>query len=265
MDFYRIRVFNGLARRAVLASSALVLFCAAPSRADDWQFNITPYVWAANLGAKVSTSDRPAIDRDVSFGDLFKNLDMTAQIHFEAQHGRNGLMLDVFSNQFSKDSQIALPQLGGAPANLSSRMTTTVLDAGGVFNPTGNQQRLTVTYGSRMLIQRATIDAQISAAPSIVVTEHQDLNGTKVDALVGARYAQPLVGGLSALAHADVSAGGTRYTWSGSAGLSYALGGSGRYVLTAGYRRMEIKLNGDNSLDSKFTLSGFVSGVRVSF
>src|SRR5262249_22075054 len=157
MNSSATRVSSSSTIRALLASSALLMMAVTPARADEWQWNVTPYVWAANLGANVSIADRPAIDRNISFGDLIKDLDMTAQVHLEMQHGRNGLMFDVFSNQLSKDSQLALPQLGGAPASLSSKITMTIVDAGGILNPTGDQRRLTVVYGSRMFIQRASI------------------------------------------------------------------------------------------------------------
>jgi hypothetical protein len=260
------RVFNSSTTlRALMASSALLMVAVTPARADDWQWSVTPYVWATDLGANVSIPGRPAIDRTISFGDLIKDLDMTAQVHVEAQHGRNGVTFDMFSNQLSKDSQFALPQLGGASASLSSKITMTVLDAGGVFSPSAGPDGFKLLYGSRMFIQRASIDARIAPAPSVTLDEHQDFDATTIDALIGAGYSQRLFGGLSVLAHGDASTGGTRYTWTGSAGLSYAFGSSGRYAVTAGYRRMQIKLSGDGSPDTRLTLKGFASGVRVSF
>jgi hypothetical protein len=154
--------------------------------------------------------------------------------------------------------------MGGAPASLSSSLATAIVDTGGVFNPAGNRQGLTLIYGSRILIQRASVDAQIAVPQTPVVNEHKDLNKAKIDALAGARFSQPLSRRLTALMHADVSAGGTKYTWSGSAGLAYAFGAS-RYTLIGGYRRMQIKLDGDSSTEGTLTLSGIVSGVNIRF
>jgi hypothetical protein len=260
MRAHRLLWFGGV----IAASSTMLLAAPMPALAQEWQWNVTPYVWASNLGVKLSTDARQIVDRDLAFSDLLKDVDMTAQARLEAQCGRHGLFVDFFGNRLSKDSQVSLAQMGGAPASLSSSVRMAIIDAGGVFNPAGDRQGLTVFYGSRILIQRASVDAQITVPQTAVVSEHKDLNQTKVDALAGARFSQRLTGGLTALMHADVSAGGTKYTWSGSAGLAYVFGGS-RYTLIAGYRRMQIKLDGDSSTEGKLTLSGIVTGVNIRF
>lgn len=260
MRAQKIRMFGGI----IAASSMMQLTASQPALAQGWQWNVTPYVWASNLGVKVSTDTRQIVDRDLAFTDLLKDVDMTAQARLEVQRGRTGVFVDFFGNRLSKDAQVSLPQMGGVPASLSSSLATAIVDAGGVFNPAGNRQGLTFIYGSRILVQRASVDAQVAVPQTPVISEHTDLNKAKVDALAGARYSQPLSRRLTALMHADVSAGGTKYTWSGSAGLAYAFGGS-RYTLIGGYRRMQIKLNGDNATEGTLTFSGIVSGVNIRF
>jgi hypothetical protein len=256
----RIRVCGGV----IGGSSMMLLALSTPALAQEWQWNVTPYVWASNLGVKVSTDTRQIVDRDLAFSNLLKDVDMTAQVRLEAQRGRNGVFVDFFGNGISKDAQVSLAQMGGAPASLSASVGMAIADTGGIFNPTGNRQGLTLIYGSRILIQRASVDAQITVPQTPIVSEHKDLNKAKIDALAGARFSQPLSRRLTALMHADVSAGGTRYTWSGSAGLAYAFGGS-RYTLIGGYRRMQIKLDGDSSIEGTLTFSGIVSGVNMRF
>ena len=259
MNAQRIRQVGGI----LAASSAIALAGAAPAMAQGWEWNVTPYVWASNLGVKVSTDARQIVDRDLAFGDLLKDVDMTAQVRLEARRGRNGVFGDLFGNRLSKDSQIALPQMGGAPASLSSSVRMAILDAGGLFNPTGQRRGLTLFYGSRMVIQRASVDADIAVPQAGTVSEHRDLDETKVDALAGVGVSQPLPWRLTVLVHADASAGGTKYTWSGSAGLAFALGG--RYTLTAGYRRMQIKFDAADATNATLTLSGMVFGVNMRF
>jgi len=256
-----IGVFGG----AIATSMTMLLAAPRSAVAQDWQWIVTPYVWASNLGVNVSTDARQIVDRDLTFGDLLKDVDMTAQVRLEAQRGRNGVFGDLFGNRLSKDSQIALPQMGGAPASLSSSVRMAILDAGGLFNPTGQRRGLTLFYGSRMVIQRASVDADIAVPQAGTVSEHRDLDETKIDALAGVRYSQPLPWRLTALVHADASAGGTKYTWSGSAGLAFALGGRGRYTLTGGYRRMQIKFDAADSTNATLTMSGMVFGVNMRF
>jgi hypothetical protein len=260
MREHTIRMFGGV----IAASSTMLLVASRPALAQEWQWNVTPYVWASNVGVKVSTDTRQIVDRDLAFTDLLKDVDMTAQARLEAQRGRNGLFVDFFGNRLSKDAQVSLAQMSGAPASLSSSVGMAIVDTAGVFNPTGDRQGLTLIYGSRILIQRASVDAQITVPQTPVVSEHKDLNKAKIDALAGARFSQPVSRHLTALLHADASTGGTRYTWSGGAGLAYAFGRS-RYTLIGEYRRMQVKVDGDSSTEGTLTLSGLVSGVNIRF
>jgi len=64
----------------------------APSR--KWQFSIIPYLWLMGINGKTTIKGRTA-DLDVSFGDIWDNLDFAAEVHFEAWRDRYGFFIDT--------------------------------------------------------------------------------------------------------------------------------------------------------------------------
>jgi hypothetical protein len=80
---------------AVLVAAALCL--ALPSAAQtgqgEWQFEVTPYVWAAGFEGTVHIGDRTA-SASASFSDILKNLQFATMGHYEARKGRWSIMVD---------------------------------------------------------------------------------------------------------------------------------------------------------------------------
>jgi len=80
------------------------LLLASDSTADDstyieapskkWQFSITPYLWLMGINGKTTIKGRTA-DLDVSFGDIWDNLDFAAEVHIEAWRDRYGFFIDT--------------------------------------------------------------------------------------------------------------------------------------------------------------------------
>jgi hypothetical protein len=64
----------------------------APSK--KWQFSIIPYLWLMGINGKTTIKGRTA-DLNVSFGDIWDNLDFAAEVHLEAWRGRYGFFIDT--------------------------------------------------------------------------------------------------------------------------------------------------------------------------
>lgn len=259
------RVIRRTARASLTIAAALLLCGAAEAAASDWQWSITPYVWATDVGVDVTLDDRKVLDKEIEFKDLLEDLDTATQVHIEAQRGAHGVMFDLFDVQLSEDdSRIALPVAGGAEALLSSEIGMTILELGGIYDPHGDQQGFELLYGTRILDQSAEIDAQFDL-PSGAVSQSYEAGETLYDGLLGVRYIGRLSQRWSYLMRVDASAGGTELTWNAGAAVTYAFGDSGRYALTAGYRQMVVDFDTDESVDADMTLSGFGVGLRVAF
>jgi len=247
-------------------AAALLLGGSATANASDWTWSVTPYIWATDVGVDVSLNDRKVVDQTIAFNDLLEDVDAVAQVHIEAQHGEFGLMFDVFDVRLSEDdSHVALPVPPGGEAILSSESGMTILELGGLYDPRGDQQGFQVLYGTRILQQRADIDARFDLSPTTSVRRSYEVNDTLIDGLVGMRYIRRFSPRWSYQMRVDASAGGTELTWSAGSGMAYTFGKTGRYTAIAGYRHMVVDFDTDDSVDVDMTLSGFLTGLRMTF
>ena len=252
-----------LAAGLVVTTLALLLTASAAS-ASDWSWTITPYAWATDVGVNAKVADREIVDEEIAVGDLLEDLDTIVQLRLDVQHGQYGLALDLFDVTLSDQvSGVALPENAGEAA-LDSDMGMTILDVAGLFDPKGDKQGVSFLYGVRVLNERATVDATF-LLDSGSSTGRYETEDTFVDGLVGIRLTKRFSRHWSYQMQADLSTGGTDYTWSAGPSIAYAFGQSGRYSLTAGYRRMEVNFEEDGELNTEMTLSGVLVGLRLSY
>jgi len=233
--------------------------------ASDWKWSVTPYAWATDVGIDVKVADRQLVDETISVQDLLEDLDTIAQVRLEAQKGAHGLFVDLFDVNLSDDATtVALPS-GNGNATFEPEMGMTILDLGGLYDPQGDQQGFQLLYGARLLNERATIGAEVEFTNGVTRTRDFDVDDWFVDALVGLRFARRIGERWSFQTQADVSKGGTEYTWSLGPTLGYTFGHTGKYTAIAGYRHMVVKFDTDDRVDATMTLSGFVVGLRIAF
>jgi hypothetical protein len=64
----------------------------APS--NKWHFAIIPYLWMMGINGKTAIKGRTA-NVDVTFSDIFTNLDFAAEVHIEAWRDRFGFFIDT--------------------------------------------------------------------------------------------------------------------------------------------------------------------------
>jgi hypothetical protein len=258
------RSFRRTAAPALLA--ALLFGGSAAARASDWAWSVTPYIWATDIGVDVTLDDRKVVDKEIAFEDLLEDVDAVAQVHVEAQRGAHGVMFDLFDVRLSDDdSRVALPPQIGGEAVLSSETGMTILELGGIYDPRGDQQGFSLLYGTRILQQRADIDARFELGPATSVTRSYEVNDTLYDGLLGIRYIKRFSPRWSYQTRVDASTGGTELTWSAGSMVAYTFGKNDRYTILAGYRRMVVDFDTDDAVDVDMTLSGFGTGLRVSF
>jgi hypothetical protein len=60
------------------------------AQASDWQFEVTPYLWALNMKGNVGVGPLNA-HIDETFGDIFKHLDWAAMVYATAHQDRFGI------------------------------------------------------------------------------------------------------------------------------------------------------------------------------
>ena len=256
-----LRITRSLA--ALLGAASLALLLAAPATAGNWRFSVTPYAWATNVGVKANVKGSTVVDETISVSDLMEDLDTIFMGRFEASYKSYGVMIDAFDVTLSDEATgLLLPQ-GAGTADLGTEMGMTIVDVAATYRMS-EKPIFTAYGGARIVNERATIDATFYT-PGAPVSQTWEPNDTYVDGLVGMRFTTPLSRHFSTTAQADVSTGGTDYTWSIAPVLTYSFGDMNRFGVNAGWKRMQIDFADSDGVDSQLTLSGAVLGFRVSF
>jgi len=128
---------------------------AAAAAADEWQFEITPYIWAAGIEGDISTGGgtpvSSPVENDYSFFAM-ENLDLAGFLAFEARKGRwhvlsDGLYVD-YSDAFTNgpvttDLEVEGVILEGALGYHLSQIEQLIVLAGGRYFSIRNNIDLT--------------------------------------------------------------------------------------------------------------------------
>jgi len=261
MKLNQPRLSLGTIARAAL----LALLLAAPAHAGNWRFHLTPYAWATDMGVSVKLDGRQVVDEDIKVSDLLEDLETIFQARLEVTNGSFGVMADVFDVTLADEAKgVALPQ-GAGTADVTSTIGMTILDAAGTFDPKADRQGFGFLLGTRILDERAEIDATLMPAPGVSIPQSHDEDDTMVDVLAGARFSKRFSSSWGVQMQADASTGGTDYTWSLNPSLTYAFGRYGRYGINAGYRVMHLDFKDEAGVNTRMTLSGALLGFRISF
>jgi opacity protein-like surface antigen len=226
---------------------------------DAWQFEATPYLWAAGLDGWSRVGARtPTAKLDASFSDVFRNLDFGAMGAFEA---RKGPWAIVFDSIYIKLSQTSKPLLGGAlgTAELSLKQAILqlagayrVLDRSGVTVDVLAGVRYTYVNGDLSFSQSALLPGGPSRSDSVSWT----------DGFAGVRAAYALTEKWSLVGYVDGGAGGTKHSWQFLAGANYAF--SKIIVAKVGYRILSMDYEKPDFLYNVKT-SGVFAGVGIRF
>ena len=257
-------------RKAKLFTIALMVtgLCTvtSPATADDWEWSVTPYLWASDIGIDVFVHDEPIIGSDIAFSDIFDKLEVAFPIHVEVHREKLGIFLDVmYINLGDTQTTVADPPLPDDTV-VGSDLKQLLFEAGGFYRPSGGTHGLDVLFGVRVIDFDMTIDFSLPA-PSTVTSQVSSAK-TFTDGFIGLRYSAPLGERTSFAIRGDAGSGGSELTWNASALLGYTIGKKRQNRILIGYRHMEIELKDSrNSLpvESNVTMSGPITGFMIRF
>jgi hypothetical protein len=246
--------------------AAIALTVAGTASAEAWRWSVTPYLWATDVGIDVAVHDRALVDTTIPFDDLLEDLDSAALLRVEAMRGEHGMALDLFDVVLRDESgRVPLPGGPGDELSLNAEIGMTLLDITGVYDPEGDGQGLGLLYGARLLNQRENLAVGLYAGEDALADRRIEADDTYVDGLLGLRYAGSLPGRWDYELVADVSTGGTEFTWSVAPAIGFRFGSREQYRLTAGYRHLAMDLPSGQAADLDMTLTGFLVGFRFEF
>jgi len=238
---------------------------AAPySDADKWQFEITPYLFAAGMNGKTGISSVTA-NVDMSFDDILNNLDQGLMALFEARkgpwtYGLEGVYFKL-KNEGAKSWQGPLGNTG--TGSLEATMT---------------EQLYGLTVGYRVLDEHTKVDVigaarytQLDAELNLVTTGplvpgSNSISGTENwwDPVIGARVLQPLFDAWTLVGYADFGGFGvgSDRTYQLLAGVNWQFAKS--VNAKAGYRYLYQDYQNDNFVWD-MTSSGYYLGAGFKF
>lgn len=246
---YRVRLTG-------VVALALCLWLPGMRVEASWEWTFVPYVWVSDVSMDVRSRGEPVGGVEVDFSDLLDKVDYALQGHVEGRRGRGGLLLDLTYIQLGKTQEI----MG---VTIFPDIELSILEGGGVFNPSGESNGLDVLYGVRVI----DIDQEVDIIPPLQPDTRlraAETATTLVDGFAGLRYTAPIGRKGSFIIRGDVGAGDTDLTLNATGGFGIGLGQSGKYALLVGYRHMEIELE-EGEVETDLTMSGPILGFRIRF
>jgi len=231
-----------------------------PPAPSPWSFSLSPYVWFAGMTGTVGVnSNLPKIDVDVSFGDIFKDIDWfppPTMLIGEARYGPFAAFTDFL--YLGLDSNDEVTKGPGAAVDLE--LHTIVWTFGGAYRVIDSDRgHLGLLVGGRLW----NVDADGSLIGPIAVRQHSG-SKTWVDPIVGVNGRLELGAGFALQAEADVGGFGAAsdIDWQVMGTLQYEIAES--VTLAAGYRYLAVDFD-DGGFLYDVALHGPIIGATIRF
>jgi len=257
------KLLSVTAALALLACSGIAS-AAYPEDPNKWKFDAQIYLWAAGMKVKTVTDN----EIDISFSDIFDNLEMAFMGNLAAQKGKWSMAGDfVYLDLEKKESTTVNPP---PPPNSDVAVDAKVGLKGWVINLFGgyalvqsDRNALNLVAGARYLDLDTRLRVNSSDDGTALVD--QSIPDSGWDGVIG-------VQGQAGFAERwyfnyllDLGAGNSDITWQALAGLGYEFK---NLDLKFGYRHLAWKFDDSDAFSKAFTdieISGPYAGVKFKF
>jgi hypothetical protein len=222
----------------------------APS--DDWEFALTPFLWAPGMDGTVGLAGREA-DFEVSAKDLIENLDFGFMTNFEARKNRWSVAVDFVYADLGKDVTVENEDVAAHNPQLDMSMTIVEGDVG---------YQVANSLDFLAGIRRVSTSAGLVADEGALT----EADGGFTDPIVGARFRRYLSEKFWVNVRGDVGGfgAGSDFSWFVSAAGGIRV--SKLISLDFGYRIWDIDYESDDDLKRlDLTLAGFGGGLTFHF
>ena len=224
---------------------AIILIASVPASAQQWDWKVTPYLWATGLDGTVSIGPLSA-EASLSFSDVVDILRGGGLVRLDAQKNQHGLFGDIAYFRF-KDKE-ARDTVGGF---LELKLDALLVESAYYY-------RLNEIYALEFGARYLDIDTSLRPALLPPVDNSSDF----LDAIVGFRADFDLNEKWDLMFRGNVGGGGTDY----SAGLQVDLrrSFSNGNTLDVGFRALEIDYEDGEGL-SAVGLDLSMSGLTIGY
>jgi len=234
---------------------------------DGWQYELTPYFLAAGLNGKAGIRG-VTTDVDMSFGDIWNDLDAGLMGLFTARKGRWSYGLEgVYFKLESNESKSVKGPSGTVNVNGAIDLTSSMRIYQGTvgYQLLDGPTQLDLVGALRYTQLDAKAKVEITTTPGIVFpggSTKGSGNESWTDAVVGLRVQHPVSDHIALLGYADVGGGGSDLTYQLIAGANWAF--KDRYTAKVGYRYMSWDYD-HNGTRWDMAASGPYLGLGIAF
>jgi hypothetical protein len=233
----------------ILLSSSLAQ---AQSSSDEWEFALTPYLWASGMDGTVGLAGQQR-DFEASAKDLIEQLDFAFMANFMGRGGRWSFNVDFDYTDLGRDVTVENANVAALDPRLDMNMTIVEGDVGYEV-----AKSLDVLAG----VRRVSSSAGLLTDNATLA----DVEGGFTDPLVGLRFQRYLSEKFWVNIRGDVGGFGA------GSDLSWMVGAAGGFrvskliSLDFGYRVWDFDYESDDELKSlDLTLGGFGGGLTFHF
>jgi hypothetical protein len=244
-----LQIFLGM---GLLLATGLPAMASETANKDEWQFDATVYLWAAEIKADLPDGG----DIDISFNDIMKNLEMAFMGTFGARKDKLRVFVDAIYMDLKDDSvaTIFVPEKVDIGIELKARIAQPSVAYSVYQQPDYN---IDIIGGARYLWIEVEPDLDVVGGPTLSGKE----SGSNWDGIVGLQGNISLSKDWGAVLYGDYGTGDSDYTYQALAGLNYQFES---VAAVFGYRHMRWEFKNDVPLDN-LRISGPYAGVTFKF
>lgn len=135
-----------------------------PKIANEWTFDVTPYVWAPTISSTLNYKGKYLNTADVSMNDIISNLKSGGMIAGEAHYGSWGIMADLVSATLQKSGTAPVTPAPGYNFKVAYKPTLqqTMLTGAATYNFVNNQNAtVDGLLGVRWISMTATLNLSL--------------------------------------------------------------------------------------------------------
>ncbi|MEA3291884.1 MAG: hypothetical protein U9Q71_06240 [Pseudomonadota bacterium] len=204
---------------------ALGVAAALPANGTEWNYQLTPYLWANGISGTQTVRGRE-LDVDASFGDLLEVLDVGFAARIEGRSPTWGWYGDYFYAKLSGDKN--LPR-----ATLEGETKQTIAEAGVIYRINDVLEGM-----GGLLYQKSEMEVGLKDIGSL------DGSESWVDGLVSLRWTPVDNDKWNAWLRGGVGAGDSDLVWLATAGVGYRFNES--WSALAAYRYLDTDYESDD-------------------
>jgi hypothetical protein len=234
-------------RHCVCGVAAILMLCTSyasaqtsspSSSAEDWQFEVVPYLWASGIDGPVGIRDRTA-DVDASFANILSHLHFASMALADAQRDRLVVMTDVLYTDLRGHSATPGPLF----SSVDPQQRLFIFSPAGGFRVLDRQgTSVDVVGGIRFWRLKTELQFETGLLPGIGL----EASRSWVDGIAGLRARTYLSSKWWVSGYGDLGAGGSQLTYQivGNAGVDI----HERFALDFGYRYLSVDYDKDTFL-----------------